>query len=123
MSETPSPPEWLGTILERLDMVEWDRFTHGEDYRGEVYSVYGWIERDDSYKDFVVLRAWPNTEGNDVGYITSSAEYTEEIYRRIYGEEPEGDDHGECMRVEHSFRIPNAVRKEQTTLTGGDCGV
>lgn len=102
--------ETVGAFLERLDMVEWDRFVVGEDYHGEKHiNVYGWIERtEDEYKDFVILRFWPDLdEDGIVGFTTSSDRHTEEIFRRLFGREP--DDHNDCRRVEHTFDVENAI--------------
>jgi len=102
--------DWVENVLSRLHMVEWDRFVVGEENNlvGAYIKVYGWIDReDDAYKDFVIVQFWPNTEDNIVGYTTSSDEYTEDIYRLIYGSEP--DDHNPCQRVEDTFDISNAV--------------
>lgn len=113
-------PDWIEEILERLDMVMWDRFTVGyEESLGKFYTVYGWIEREeDEYKDFVLCRFFPETEDNITGFTTSSDEYTHEIHRRIFGDDV-GDEHNDCRRVEHTFDIENAIEletSEQTTL-------
>jgi len=96
-------------ILGRLDMVEWDRFVEGNDPNigGQYLNVYGWIDRDDDYKDFVMLRFWPKYDPTLIGFTTSSDEHTEEIHERIYGEETDG--HNACKRVEHTFDVENAI--------------
>lgn len=111
--------EWIGEILGRLEFVEWDRFTVNHDEQaGEIVNVYGWIERRrDEYKDFVVVRFFPDTEDSLIWYLTSSDKYTEEICRRIYGH---ADDHNPCRRVEDEFEVENAVELgDQTTLADG----
>lgn len=113
--------EWVERTLSRLDMVEWDRFVVGNDpnLAGRYVQVYGWITREtDDYKDFVLVRFYPGTEENLYGFTTSSDRHTEEIHRRMYGEDL--DDHNPCQRVEHTFDVDNAVELgEQTTLTDG----
>jgi len=107
--------EWIGGLLERLQFVEWDRFTVGEMDGYQYVDVYGWIERDDDYKDFVWTRFWPNTE--TVEYTTSSDEYSEKIQIEWFGKDSL-DNHNSCRRVEHGFEISNAVElTEQATLT------
>jgi len=102
--------EMIEDILGRLDMVEWDRFVEGDDpdAHGKYINVYGWIEREeDEYKDFVMVRFFPQTENNLMGFTTSSDEWTEEIHERMFGDKP--DEHNECQRVEHAFDVPNAI--------------
>lgn len=86
-------------MLERLDFVMWDRYVNPTD--GE-YHFYGWIKREDNYKDFVVLsyldgRWW---------YITSSEQYTHIIAEIVDGSL---DEHSPCIRVEANFRIKNKI--------------
>lgn len=84
-----------------LDFVQWDRFVEGE---REVV-VYGWIERTTLRDDFVVLTSVPA----GVGFLTSSAKYSEEIGRRLNGGEPSGT-HSKCQRVEVVSDLPNVIR-------------
>ena len=112
--------EWIEETLERLDMVEWDRFVVGEDPNayGRYIEVYGWIDRPDEYKDFVLLTFYPDNEEQLYGFTTSSDRYTKEIYRRMFGSD--ADDHNDCQRVEYTFNVGNAIELgEQTTLTDG----
>jgi len=100
--------EWIGDLLERVPFVEWDRFTTGEWQDGQpCVSVYGWIDREDAYKDFVLLLCWPKPE--TYYFVTSSAEHSERIYCCLEGVE-EADGHNECRRVERAFDVENAVR-------------
>jgi len=95
---------WIERKLRACRMVEWDRFTVG-DWGGEqAVSVYGWIDRDDEYHDFVLVIFWPESEG--VYHTTSSAEYTEELTQLLHGED---GGHNECHRVEDTFTVSNAV--------------
>jgi hypothetical protein len=97
--------DWIRELLTRLDFVTWDRFTVGEINDYQVLDVYGWIDRDDEYKDFVWSRFWPENE--NLEYTTSSDKYSKEIERIWFGDESEG--HNQCRRVENTFDVPNAV--------------
>lgn len=110
--------EWIEDVLACLDMVEWDRFVRGSaPDLGRYIEVYGWIEREtDAYKDFIVIRFFPNTDDRIIGYTTSSDRYTTEIHRRIYGTGP--DDHNPCQRVEHAFDIDNAIQLHDDASLG-----
>lgn len=107
-NSTPAIPnrDWIEGHLRRLPFVEWDRYTRGEwSAEMEYVAVYGWIDREDEYKDFVLIRFWPATES--FVFTTSSDEYSEEIHRRLLGD----DGHNECHRVEHAFDVPNAIEE------------
>lgn len=107
---------WIESKLRSLRMVDWDRFTIG-DWNGEqAVSVFGWIDREDEYKDFVVVIFWPESEG--IYNTTSSAEHTEEITQKLHGE---ASDHNECRRVEDTFNVSNAIAADGgRTLSTGD---
>ena len=107
--------DWIVEQLESLPFVEWDRFTVNNFDNGVMLlNVYGWIDRPDDHEDFVLLQVYPKKP--DVwGYITSSDEYTEEIYEILFDEEPDG--HNPCRRVEHTLDVDNCVRlTEQSSL-------
>ena len=76
--------------------VEWDRYCES----GNHYDVYGWIRRRDGQRDFVLLHfditALPGRK-LDVNFVTSSAKYSEEIYKFIFDGETEG--HNSCIRI------------------------
>ena len=96
----------LAPDLEALEFVEWDRFTVG-DWDGQTYvTVYGWIDREDDYKDFVIILRWAD---GTTYYTTSSAERTEEIHRILWPDDPI-EEHNDCQRVEEYIDIPNAIR-------------
>jgi len=114
MSTPVKNSDWIGDLLGQLPFVEWDRFTVGEMQSNQFVDVYGWIDRDDDYKDFVWTRFWPKRE--IVEYTTSSDKYSEQIHIEWFGKESL-DDHNPCRRVENQFEIPNAVElTEQKTL-------
>jgi len=91
--------------LAQLDFVEWDRYTGGEWSEGRQYvTVYGWIDRQDGYKDFVEIIRWGNGQ---LYFTTSSAEHTEEIFEVLFDDSL--DNHKECQRVENALDIDNVV--------------
>jgi hypothetical protein len=85
-------------VLRKLPMVSWDRLVRID---GELH-VYGWIEREGKPRDFVLLSfRWPQTPAA-VEFTTSSAKFSAEIGRLLYGE---GVEHVDCERVSEVFRI------------------
>lgn len=99
---------WMEGKLRAVRFVDFDRFTVG-DWDGEQYvNVYGWIDREDQYKDFVLIIFWPESEAHY--FATSSAEYSEEIQRCLTGD---ADGHNKCHRVEDAFNVSNAVHLEE----------
>ncbi len=65
--------------------VTWDRFTEQTD----GYYIYGWIQRTDKQRDFVLLEFWTNEDGLLQGtFVTSSAKYSAAIYKFLYHDEP-----------------------------------
>ena len=106
-------PDWIAEVLGRVEFVEWDRFTLNEMDGYQFVDVYGWIDRDDDYKDFVWSRFWPETE--TVEYTTSSDDYSREIQRIWFGEDSLGD-HNPCRRVENTFDVSNVVELDEHDL-------
>jgi len=97
--------DWIQEELEALDFVMWDRFVSGEWSEGVDYTtVYGWIDREDEYKDFVVVTFW-----DDGGrwFTTSSDKYTVDIHQHLFDESP--DKHNGCQRVENGANISNVL--------------
>ena len=95
----------LSESLEAMDFVTWDRYTGGEWSEGQQYvTVYGWIDREDTYKDFVEVIKWEN---GGVYFTTSSAEHTEDIYEVLFDDSLEN--HNDCKRVENVLDLPNVV--------------
>lgn len=92
--------------LAELDFVEWDRFTRGTWGNQPFITVYGWIDREDVWKDFVVILRW---EDGATYFTTSSAEHTHRIHEVLFPDDGL-DDHNDCIRVEDHLDIPNAVR-------------
>jgi len=98
---------WIERKLRSLRLVEWDRFTVGEWADEQYVNVYGWINRDDGYKDFVNVIFWAESEG--LYHITSSAEHSEAISETLHGESGDGG-HNDCQRVEDTFNVENAIQ-------------
>lgn len=84
-------------ILKKLYFVNWDRY-FGE---GENLTFYGWIDRDDNYKDFVFIEF---NEGDYITHGTSSSKYSKKIAEIL------GTDHSDCKRVEDFCNIPNVIK-------------
>ena len=113
--------DWIESLLESLGMVEWDRFVRAEDDGlGVYFDIYGWIDREeDAYKDFILLRVFPETDENMRMFTTSSDRYHAEINEILFGESAETN---HCQRVEHTFEVPNVVElDEREVATDGGC--
>lgn len=91
--------EFIESILDKLDFVNWDRY-FGED---ENLVFLGWIDREDNYKDFVVL----DFSVRPIWFVTSSKKYSKKI-----GELLEHRSHSECKRIEHDFDVKNVIKLE-----------
>jgi hypothetical protein len=106
---------WIESLLESLEMVQWDRFVRAEDDRlGVYYDIYGWIDRDeDAYKDFILLRVFPETDENLRMFTTSSDDYHDEINEILFGDTSESN---HCQRVEHTFDVANVVEIDEPEL-------
>lgn len=95
--------EFIEEKLERFPFVNWDRYIY--DKETNSYSFYGWIDREDSYKDFIVLN-YSAVDG-DWDVTTSSAEKHNEIME-VLNLKPE--DTNTCIRIEKSFDIINMIK-------------
>jgi hypothetical protein len=95
----------LAPFMEKLPFVTWDRYLPGDDQVG----AYGWIPHGDGRFDFVVLHMWQGWSTPQ--YWTSSAVYSEEIARILYGD---AEGHVSCQRVEWALPgLNNVVRSER----------
>jgi hypothetical protein len=103
----PDAVTWIGKQLVKTEFVTWDRFIVSERQGHTLVDVYGWIDRDDDYKDFVWVRFWPDNETFE--YTTSSDEYSKRLGEIWFGE---SNEHSPCQRVEDTFDIPNRVELE-----------
>lgn len=84
---------YLLALLENAVPVAWDRYTVSE---FGAYNIYGWIGRSDGNRDFLLLQIM-NDKDLNVGYVTSSAKYTNEIASILFGETPP---HNTCIKIE-----------------------
>lgn len=91
----------IESILRQCTFVQWDRFVDCPD----KILVYGWMDRKDEYKDFIVVTFWKN--GSPTGYIQSSVKNAAKI-RKILGIKKSQSI--PCMRVEHHFRVKNSIK-------------
>jgi len=99
--------EWLIKMdLEKLDFVQWDRYTEA----GDNLNLYGWIEREDSYKDFVLVtyQAITGTQEYKLSAYTSSAKYSHKISELLFDDTTS---HTDCKRIENVFNdVKNVIR-------------
>ena len=93
--------EWIQEVLNKLPFVKWDRFV--EDEEANLIEIYGWIDRGDNYKDFVLLEF--NLTKQEVYFIaTSSDKYSEKIAEIL------NSSHSDCKRVEDNFDVQNSAK-------------
>jgi len=88
-------------ILQYYNFVMWDRFID----KGDTYTVYGWIERKDAYKDFLVLHINPTKQVID--FVTSSPEHHKLIVQPL---STELKNLRLCQRVEYNFTVNNCIK-------------
>lgn len=91
-------------VMASLPFVEWDRFVKWDDGEEAGLTFYGWIERNDKYKDFVTLTL--DLGGLPIEYMTSSAKYSRKICAILFGVK---EGHENCRRVEDHFTVPNVI--------------
>ena len=89
----------------RLPEVLWDRFVSYEIDGQHAIDMYGWLPRDDGRADFVLLQWYDLVEQPLPRAITSSADMSEEISRRMYHDQEwwEPGEHVDCMRADRYF--------------------
>lgn len=87
--------------------VTWDRFTE----RPNGLMVYGWLDRADAYKDFMVILVDLVGRHFEIRFITSSARYSEEFSRRSGGTK-----HIACRRVQGAFDVRTVESQTPTAL-------
>lgn len=95
---TKSNRKEVEKTLKKFKFVMWDRFVHHDKI---CVTFYGWIDREDSYKDFLVA-TWTDGEW---WWVTSSAKYDQQI-KEIFGEK-EGIP---CQRVQYHFEVKNCIK-------------
>ena len=102
----------IRVMLSRLDFVQWDRFTESLEDDQSV-QVYGWIKREDQYKDFILLTFYTDDHPlySGFAFTTSSAKRTHQISAILNGTDSESERHNDCIRVEGEFlHLANAIR-------------
>lgn len=87
----------LMAIVGTVAPVTWDRYTYDN---VSYYVVYGWINRPDGTRDFVLLAQDELAPAQEAFYTTSSAKYSQAIATAIYGTSA---DHNPCRKVEELY--------------------
>lgn len=101
--------EQLKESMRKLTFVRWDRYTdnyvEGDEDSG--IKVFGWIDRLDNYKDFIILETSISKHGTYlVGFTTSSASHHDVIAKILDYPKSQIVD---CQRVEYLFTDLNNV--------------
>ena len=100
--------EWIEKVLSDIPFVNWDRFLDLKWARNRNITVFGWIEREDSYKDFVVLEF--DLVRSEVFFVsTSSEKYSKKISEIL------GSSHTICQRVEDNFNVNNSIKLQEVS--------
>ncbi|HEA65079.1 MAG TPA: hypothetical protein ENI02_02945 [Candidatus Aminicenantes bacterium] len=94
-----SKKQLLERVLKKLDFVNWDRYFGV----GNDLTFFGWIDRKDGYKDFVVI----DFIGKEISFATSSKEYSKKIADLLNVE------HSDCERVEYFCDLPNVIKLKE----------
>jgi len=88
----------IAQVLKKLSFVNWDRYFGEEDL-----TFFGWIDREDNYKDFLVLNFFSD---GGISFSTSSAEHTKEIADILNLE------HSDCHRIEYFCDLDNVIKEK-----------
>lgn len=95
--------EWVEKVLSALEFVNWDRFFEISFASHRIINVFGWIDREDDYKDFVDIEF--NIMRQEVTFLsTSSEEHSKKIADIL------GSMHIPCQRVEDNFDVKNVTK-------------
>ena len=95
--------EIIVNVLRRLYFVNWDRYFN----IGHYFTFFGWIKREDSYKDFVVIDFYFGEDGKtEISYSRSSKKYSKQISGIL------NCSHSDCRRVEHFCDIDNVIKED-----------
>lgn len=76
--------------------VVWDRFTE----RAGGITAFGWIDREDALKDFMVILIDDEGEDYNIRFVTSSARFSREFSKRSGG-----SIHIACQHVNGVFNV------------------
>ena len=87
-----------------IEHVTWDRYTNS----GDNWIIYGWIDREDAYKDFITVEFDFDADMSGFGYsyVTSSAKYSEYFHDMF----EMTDEHVPCQRAENTFKNIETVK-------------
>lgn len=76
------PDELMISDMNALPFVTWDRFLR--DNKNGIVEVFGWIKREDTHEDFVLLHYETNgSEEWELRFSSSSAKYHSEIRKNL----------------------------------------
>lgn len=78
----------IAEVMNALHEVSWDRCVARE----SSLVAFGWIIRNDGGRDFAIIRQ----TDDELWFATSSAKYSSEFSRRLFGED---GDHKGCDKV------------------------
>ena len=113
-----SEKELIANTLNRLPFVKWDRASFllspriGKNRRRELWlAVFGWIDREDSYKDFIVLDfQLINGTLRPAVFSCSSSKFSEQAVKIIMGADI---NHNSCFRVESIVGVEKCIKLEK----------
>lgn len=122
----PSEEEWIASTLNKLPFVIWDRasflmppYIAKDRIRRWWLAVFGWIEREDAYKDFIAIDFEIHPQyGRIAGVIsTSSKKHSKEAVELIMGKQAP---HNDCFRVEEITGVRNSVKQKKAANLEGE---
>ncbi len=101
----------IKNTLSDLHFVKWDRY-YGE---SNHYTFFGWIDREDSYKDFLVLNIELDKIRKNIliSFSTSSKKHSKRIAKILRC------GHLNCNRIEYFCDLDNVI-KEKDVKSGDD---
>jgi len=109
-AEIPGPTQriFLEKSMRAFEFISWDRFVYIK--TAEIIFAFGWIERQDLYKDFVLFEFQFKREPFKCFMVASSSKkYSEYIVKKLGGEK-----HTPCQRIENIlFNLKNCIRKKE----------
>jgi len=106
------PYELMKKDMESLNFVNWDRFVVFEEKDNNKVELYGWIKREDTHEDFIILIYNPEKSKWITSFITSSKKYDKKIFEFLNGK----GKLFKCNRVEDSFKIKNMIKLKKEKI-------
>ncbi len=100
----------ISNWLNRFEFVKWDRFIETQSF----FHIYGWIEREDQYKDFLVVNFDKRT-GKPEFWISSSARFDYkiiEVFKHL-GTMKLAINIAQCKRADAFFDVVNTTRLKE----------